>query len=388
MLSIQLILRLVFVFLFLLIQPGLSQIKVLSLRSGFILFLEPARTSQITFQCLIRQPADKGWDQRINTDLLAQNVYSRISDFPGQTDLLPLRFQEDSPYYWPEQRIIVHTMSRNDFNRHLSKIIAFLNKDLRVSNRLLSEVTMEYNQLRIDSLLFNGQELKNIAALWPGPNSIPRLSTNNASGQTTGRSAEISIYLHGNFNPIDLIPLLDIDHKPDSSVYASTDFHSNMIMDQYRIVTLDEHTILHFPLPGEIKTRFMLSRFLSDHIRHFFHTSAFADSLRFYMPWKTHHNFLRVIIPHHEMPSPQVDALQKYLHNLTLLEKPYFMQWYYTQYVDKLDRIYKDNRLRLLYSHLSYLYGHDFNGLFRVEDKESIDFARIQNLLRSILGDD
>jgi|GEM_PF-5297357 len=388
MLSIQFILRSVLFSLFMLIQPGLSQIKVLSLRSGNILFLEPAKTSEITFQCLIRHPADNGWSQRIYTDLLAQNVYSRISDFPGQTDLWPLRFQEDSPYYWPEQRIVVHSMSRNDFNRHLSKIIAFLNNELRVSNRLLSEVTMEYNQLRIDSLLFDVQDLKNIAALWPGPNSIPRLSTNNASGQTTGRSAEISIYIHGNFNPIDLIPLLDIDNKPDSSVYASTDSHSNMIMNRYRIVSKDEHIILHFPLPGEIKMRVMLSRFLSDHIRQFFTASAFADSLRFYTPWKTHHNFLKVIIPHHEVPPPQVDALQKYLHDLTLVDKTVFIKWYYTRYVDEMGRIYQDNKLRLLYSHLSYLYGHDFNRLFRVEDKESIDFTRIQHLLHSILGDD
>lgn len=388
MLSIPCIFRLGFVFLFCLFQPGLSQTKVFQLRSGYRLLLEPAKTNQIIFHCLIGQPADAVWNQRPQTDLLAKNLYIRFSDFPGQTDLWPMRFQDNSPYYWPEQRIVVHTMSTNDFNRYLPKITGFLNRELQVSGRLLSEVAVEYHQLSIDSLLLDAPDWKNIAALYSGSYSISRLSLNDASGPNTSHSAEISVYLYGNFNPIELIPLLDIDIDSDSSLYVSRDFHSDTEMGQYQIIFRNQHTILHFPLPEEINMRFILSRFLTHHIRQFFRETAIADSLRFYIPWKSRNNFMRVIIPHQGKPAPWLADLQRYLHHLTFLGKPHFLQWYYTQYVDDLNRIDQDALQRLLFRHLFYWYGHDLNELFQIEKKESIDFGHIQNLLQLILGEE
>lgn len=362
-----------------------AQMKEFRLKSGYSLILEPVNSDFVTIQILVHYPIRlNNHTDILFSEMLIQSMKNSLKNLAGKTTILPMHFRPENPCNWLEQRMLIHQIKSKDFNHESEKIISILNKKMEISNRFAALFQYEVENILTDSLLFVNNDFKRIKEI------INRLSAYKGFDLLTltaegPKEYEISIYMYGEFNPLNLIPYLKTE-QTDQTIFPLKnrpgDFESTR---QLRFDSNGDLINISIPLQPATKYSFLITRFLLDCLLDFFHKRGQYNSIRFFYPWSLNHYRLHIMIDRNSTDLFESEDFFNYFRKLQNCNADYFLDWYKTQFISEIHRINENQNELLLYKHFAYFYAEAFENFFYIRDSKSIDFNEIQTELNSIL---
>jgi len=375
-----------FFFVFVLLQIASADVKEFELISGHRVALEPS--SKIDF-VIIHIMLDKTKclskiEDLVYSELVLHSIKNGLKDLTGITRIHSLQYRPEHPYNWRKNRFLTHKIKKENFTQKIGEVATLLNRKIRISNRTITDLLFERNNILADSSSqYTAEELIAIKEIFIRLGSITRLDVQNFfSGKDITNCVKIHIF--GDFNPLDIIPKLELRKSTNPNLVQYAPIKGSLTFSSIELETLDGSLNLKIPIGPVNPESIIASEFLIDYLDSYISNNFKKAKVRYYNPWSLKSTILTAVIENPIQHNIDSDSLLLHLSKLNNLKKKTIINWYYSKYINKIEWIINNIDDYLIYKQLSKLYFDDYEVMFRVLFRDSLAFSKIHSILREV----